>query len=402
MPCSFLKNYLTADRQMTQAIERDNRCYDLDWLRTLAFLVLILYHIGMYYVADWGWHIKSQEQSVWLQNLMVLTNPWRMSLLFFVSAMVMSLVMQQAQFSVLTLAKLRSKRLLIPLVFSMFIVVPPQLFYELKQFYGFTDGYSEFMQHYLDLNTQLAVQKQSYIGLITWNHLWFLPYLWCYSMIILLSHQPLNSVCMVIAKNQVSPWLMFGFLLLGTAAIRLYLRGSFPTTHALIDDWFNHAHYFFVFVAGFILPRLGYLWLRIVDGRRALFILALMSYLWLLLDRHGWLNVGAELDKLWLIKFVHNILLSINHWAWLLALLGYAGRYLRFTNGFLGYANQAILPCYILHQSLIIILAVNLSKLALPIWIEVLLLIFLSSLACILGFEIIRRSRMLRLFFGVN
>ena len=69
---------------MTQVI--DQRRYDIDWLRTLAFIVLILYHVGMYYVADWGWHIKSAEQSVWLQNVMLLTNPWRMSLLFFISS----------------------------------------------------------------------------------------------------------------------------------------------------------------------------------------------------------------------------------------------------------------------------------------------------------------------------
>ena len=57
------------------------RRYDIDWLRTLAFGVLILYHTGMYYVADWGWHIKSEHTFAWLQDVMMLTAPWRMSLL---------------------------------------------------------------------------------------------------------------------------------------------------------------------------------------------------------------------------------------------------------------------------------------------------------------------------------
>ena len=51
------------------------RRYDLDWLRVLAFGLLILYHVGMYYVADWDWHIKSAEPSSFLQNLMYLTHP---------------------------------------------------------------------------------------------------------------------------------------------------------------------------------------------------------------------------------------------------------------------------------------------------------------------------------------
>ena len=53
----------------------NERHYDIDWLRTLAFGVLILYHVGMYYVTDWGWHIKSEETSTILQDIMILTNP---------------------------------------------------------------------------------------------------------------------------------------------------------------------------------------------------------------------------------------------------------------------------------------------------------------------------------------
>jgi glucan biosynthesis protein C len=80
----------------------------------------------------------------------------------------------------------------LPLAFAMIVVVVPQLFYELKQFYDFIGGYFAFMQQYLDINTQLAPQKQNLIGLLTWNHLWFLPYLWCYSILILLIY-PLHS-----------------------------------------------------------------------------------------------------------------------------------------------------------------------------------------------------------------
>lgn len=300
------------------------------------------------------------------------------------------------------LVKIRSKRLLIPLVFAMIVVVPPQLFYELKQFYGFTDGYVVFMQQYLDINTQLAPQKQSPIGLLTWNHLWFLPYLWCYSILLLLIYPLFARVCRFIITSKTPAWLALVILLLGTASIRLLLSKDFPVTHALVDDWFNHAHYFWVFVAGFMLPRVPHLWQRLVDCRKVLLILALLGYVWLLMDRQGWLNVGQELDKLWLIQFAHNILISINHWAWILAVIGYAGRYLQFSNGFIRYANQAILPWYILHQTLIVIFAVYLSRWHLPIGIEALLLVFGTFLGCWLGYEIVCKSRVLKPFFGVK
>ena len=36
------------------------RRYDLDWIRVGAFMLLILYHVGMFYV-DWSWHVKSSR-----------------------------------------------------------------------------------------------------------------------------------------------------------------------------------------------------------------------------------------------------------------------------------------------------------------------------------------------------
>lgn len=42
------------------------RRYDLDWLRVIAFGLLIFYHVGMYYVT-WGWHVKSPYESDFLE-----------------------------------------------------------------------------------------------------------------------------------------------------------------------------------------------------------------------------------------------------------------------------------------------------------------------------------------------
>ena len=45
-----------------------DRRIDLDWVRILAFGVLILFHVGMYYVT-WGWHVKSPYASHALEPL---------------------------------------------------------------------------------------------------------------------------------------------------------------------------------------------------------------------------------------------------------------------------------------------------------------------------------------------
>lgn len=78
---------------MQQGIQHwaHTRKHELDWLRVLAFGLLIIYHIGMAYVADWGWHVKSSHQSEFLQNLMLWSNQWRMPLLFIISGAAVSL-----------------------------------------------------------------------------------------------------------------------------------------------------------------------------------------------------------------------------------------------------------------------------------------------------------------------
>ena len=213
------------------------RRYDFDWLRSLAFVLLILYHIGMYYVADWDWHVKSDITSEALQNLMILTNPWRMSLLFFISAMALALAQQHT--AKLTLLGLRSNRLLIPLLCGMFIVVVPQVYYEALSQQLIEPGYLSFWWQYINPNTELLREHHSPIGLLTWNHLWFLPYLWCYSVLLLLIAPALNwlakrlqpvpgSVALVIVLAS----LMFAWIM---------LRAAYPSSHALLDDWYHHA-----------------------------------------------------------------------------------------------------------------------------------------------------------------
>jgi glucans biosynthesis protein C len=56
----------------------------LDWVRIIAFGMLVFYHVGMYYVT-WEFHIKSPHAGTAIEPLMRLSNPWRMDLLFLVS-----------------------------------------------------------------------------------------------------------------------------------------------------------------------------------------------------------------------------------------------------------------------------------------------------------------------------
>ncbi len=66
------------------ALPKTDRAFALDWLRIGAFGLLILFHLGMFYV-PWRWHVKSAHIQDWLANVMLAVSPWRLALLFLIS-----------------------------------------------------------------------------------------------------------------------------------------------------------------------------------------------------------------------------------------------------------------------------------------------------------------------------
>lgn len=377
------------------------RRHDLDWLRVLAFGLLILYHVGMFYVADWGWHIKSDRPSGWLHNLMYLTNPWRMSLLFFVSGAAMYFACRKIDRS--TLLSIRNRRLLLPLVIAILVVVPPQVWVELVTTTGISLSYAEFYPTYLNpFTTQFDEMHASPLGLWTWNHLWFLTYLWVYTLLFLVVKPGLDSLIRKIQDQPLSAAMMLllpvGFLTI----CRLTLADRFPPSHALVDDWYNHARYLGFLFGGYLVASCSSFWKLAASYRWHWLGGAVIAYGFILLIANDWLRLYLPfLDEQELLV-VSRVLVSFDHWLWMLALLGLGHHFLNRPSPVLSYMNEAILPWYILHQTLTVLLAFWLAPLALWQPLEVMLLIGGTVAGCAVGYELARRSTVGRLVFGLK
>jgi len=100
-----------------------DRRYDLDWLRVIVFGLLILYHIGMFY-STWGYHVKSVHASETVESLMKLINPWRLTLLFFISGIAIRFAIDKQPLIKFTFN--RSILLLIPIIFCIHTIIAPQ------------------------------------------------------------------------------------------------------------------------------------------------------------------------------------------------------------------------------------------------------------------------------------
>ena len=166
------------------------RRYDLDWVRVFAFCLLVLYHVGMYYVT-WDWHVNSPYAGRALEPFMMLTSPWRLSLLFLVSGAATAFLLGKARREAdaggnrMRFLGPRSWRLLVPLAFGMLVVVPPQSYYEVVEKLpgGYSDGYLAFWGRYLAADDGFC-RGDDCLDVPTWNHLWFVAYLWVYTVVV--------------------------------------------------------------------------------------------------------------------------------------------------------------------------------------------------------------------------
>jgi glucan biosynthesis protein C len=104
---------------------------------------------------------------------------------------------------------------------------------------------------------------------------------------------------------------------------------------------------------------------------------------------------------------MHNLffyaLIVVSEWLWVITFLGYAKKYLNFNNKFLQFANEAIYPFYILHQTFIVIIAYYVIQLRDDIFSKYLFLTFVSfTLSLGVYVFLVKPYKITRLLFGMK
>lgn len=390
-----------------------HRRHDIDALRVIAFGLLILYHVAMVYVADWGYHVKGSHQYAWLQWPMIALNRWRMPLLFALSGIALGLALarwQGADRPGWAMARSRSLRLLLPLAFGIVAIVPVQAYCEALANGAVAPGFGAFMLRYLQFRPWPGGGWSGAEFGLTWNHLWYLAYLWPYTLLALALRPALASR----HGNALRAWVadrhgIWGLLLPACwfIACQWWLAPRFPETHALFGDWYAHAKYFACFLLGYVVSVSGRFWQAIDAGRWRLAIIALVAISVELGLRAAGRPLPIDDVPPWALQVdwakVEHAARGLYSWSAILALLAWARVWLDRPFGWLPYANEAVYPWYVLHQSLIVPLAFAVSALGLPGWQEAMLVLAGTIGGCLLLHEFaIRRIRWLRPLFGLK
>jgi hypothetical protein len=322
----------------------------LDWLRILSILCVFMLHSGMAFV-PWEWHIKDKETSQLLMEFNFVLSRLRMPLLFFISGTVTWFMLQHRTSK--SFIGLRLRRLLIPLVFGMLVIVPPQVYME-----RLTQGFKgNFLDFYPSIFTTGAYPK----GNLSWHHLWFIVYLFVYDVVFARIFKWVMSES---GKKSLS---FFNNLAKGKRIYLLVLPGtilftsmtlSFPETHDLIHDWCRLFYWLFFLLTGFICINFSSLMDSLENNRRTSLLFAFITIL--AINYLRWNDIEPDhILPHWQSDwrtYAYFSLYPLSSWACIFTAIGYGKHYLNRKHAVLNYLNEAIYPIYILHQTVIVII----------------------------------------------
>jgi hypothetical protein len=366
-----------------------SRHHFLDWLRIIAFGLLVPYHVGMYYVT-WDWHVKSAAASSAIEPLMLLTSPWRMGLLFVISGAATQFMLRRAG----PFVRPRSRRLLWPLLFGMFVIVPPQAYYEVVTKVAYAGSYADFMKLYVT-GYHGFCRGTDCLSMPTWNHLWFLPYLWVYTMLGWALWKLWPRCAETVERGLGDGGATLLALAVPLMAARLTI-GLFPPTHNLTWDWYDHLQYFYLFLLGLLGAQSG-LWTLMQRWRWQALAFAVLAWMLLLayFDQYG----SAEPPQA--LLYGQRLLWGALEWSAIVAACGHARQCLDFDHAARRWLTPAIFCLYVFHQTVIVLLTRVLLPLALPPVVEGLLLIALTLGLCLGAYAVLRHVPLLREFVGI-
>lgn len=378
----------------TQKPLMGQRLYFIDFLRIIAFLLLIFFHSAMPFV-DYNWEVKNEEKSAILWSIVLWFHQWRLPLLFFISGVGISYSLRNR--SVFQFLTERLKRLFIPLVFAMLFTIPIQVYVEYLQKGRIDMNYFEFYPSVWEFIPYPD-------GSLTWSHMWFVVYLIAFILILiplflLMKIRALEAIKIKFANYLSSPFLIYAAVLLIYNNYDLYFF-RYPEQGNLIDDWFVFNSSLTYLLLGYLLSGDVAFWDNCERYRKVYFSVALIVGLYLFINYFLSNNVPKTNGLQAQVYFALN---SIQIWSIILTAIGFAKKYLNKQSNWLKYLNQAVFPFFIIHQTIIVALGFWVVKLNLSIFPKYLILTLFSSLFIFGIYEyLIKRNKITQYLFGMK
>jgi hypothetical protein len=374
------------------------RCYYIDWLRVLTMLMIFLFHNA--HLFDYiDWHLKNKQQSFWATAFVAFVHFWSMPLLFLLAGASTWFARNYKTGS--EYIRERFKRLIIPFIFGLFIIIPPQIYIEGLSKSRFTGS---FFHNYPRLFAKDALTCDPQAFSNYGHHLWFLAFLFIFSLLDLLISRLLRTGTgpRFIAGSAVfleKKGLIF-LSVIPITLIQILLRVKFPAYCSWADFWY----WFVFFIYGFLIMSERRLLKAVVkQGLSGLFIgiscLMVIGYFYLDGNMARWIIH----PRFSLVYILFMFVYTFAAWGWVVFILSLGIRLLNFGNRFLKYAQEAILPFYILHQTIILLVGFYVIQWRMTPILKFLIISAGSFIGSVGLYELfIRRFNFIRFWFGLK
>ena len=372
------------------------RYHYIDWMRICVFLLLMLYHSARAFFPEDPWHINDPEGSWFLRISMDLVARWRLPLLFFISGLASAFVLSSR--NIWQFLGNRLLRLVIPLIFAMLVVVPPQIWLE-RVFKRQTD--LDFFTWYTGEAFTMGTYPE---GNISWHHMWYIAYLFVMTILllpVLISYSNEKLIWLNRATERISrgPQLMLLFLF--PLLIQNTLGRIWPgRNNALLGDWGWLALTGSWFLIGFLIkPFLEQFaqsaskWVRTT------------ATLWLVMTGIIVWAPGSDDFKFHfgesVLRYDDALTVPIA-WMAILTLTGIFSLHFNTDSKAKRYLNRAVYPLYIVHQTIAVTAVFFLIPLDISVWTKfALTLLATFGLSFGLHHFVLRHLGPFRIVFGI-
>lgn len=366
------------------------RRYDVDLVRVLTMASVFIFHNARFFNFE-DWQVKNAVLDQGMNTVVNLIDLWIMPLMFVISGAAAYWALSKGAGSFL---KSKVTRLLIPFVFGVFVLALPQVYMDRVSHGQFKGSLLDFAPHAFEGMYALG-GNFPWMGL----HLWYLEMLFLFSILALPVFLYLRGAGRGILSALASILeLPGGILLLAVPAV--LLEGLLNPTKLGFRDFggWDVFTYLVLFIWGFVIfaePRLEAAVRR--QGAAILGIAVLATVVGMMLTSGKDIRYGSFDYTFWMGYR------ALGSWCWVLGFLG-LGLRTRVTGGpVLRYASEAVLPFYMLHQTVIVTIGYFIAAWSIPVLPKYLLLAASSFVVIMAIYELlVRRFNLLRFLFGLK
>jgi fucose 4-O-acetylase-like acetyltransferase len=376
------------------------RRYDLDWLRIGATFLLFPFHVAKVFDVLPMYHLKNRELVPALDHATFFVHQWHMPLFFVLAGW--SAYGAIARRGIGGFLHERARRLLVPFATGVVLLCPVIKYLELRSGLSITATGATVLPAPFDEGF-LAFLPTFFTRLdrFTWSHLWFLLYLFVFSVAL----SPLLARLAMDGRRRVRPSVLALYLpLVPLVLIQTTLRLRWPGVQNLYDDWANVAYYATFFLLGFVVARrpiwetvIGREWRR--AGAFGLGAAGALAAGWAAIGGVGMRRLAAVPLQL---SLAMHALTALAGYCLVLALWGAAREHFAFSTPARAYLTEASLPIYVLHQLAIVLPGYFIIQTSAGVPEKFVLLLATSVTLTLAVYHFgVRRSRMLATALGV-